>query len=195
MEAAAKPADAAGRADYDQMAHFRGLKSGEPWFLIRGQDLVAGDAARAWAAIAAAAGAPIAVVEQALRQADKLDAWPTKKLPDAGHIDRNEQKQLEYAFGRRAWDARTDVTTSPRLLLAERRALDGARGEVRAKLTELGAALVAEATAKSEEARRIADNLHVVDARDRDAANTALGFSQGIARAIELLSQLARDVG
>lgn len=126
----------AGRDDYAQLAHFRQLAPGEPYFLIRGQDRVSGDAVRAWASLARLAGAPPALVEQALRQADNLDRWPAKKLPDADHIDPAEQQQLAYALERRAWNAREDCADM-KVMLAEERAITAARSQLRPVLTEL----------------------------------------------------------
>jgi len=87
------------------MLKISSIPSDEPVFVIRGQDAVSGDVVRAWAARAKAAGAPLAVVEQALQQADRMDAWPTKKVADADHLSEAEQKQLAYQLERRAWNA------------------------------------------------------------------------------------------
>lgn len=119
------PPPSAGREDYDKLAHFGGMKPGEPYFLIVGHDAVSGPAVRAWAALAFAAGVDVAQVEAALQQADRLDAFQPKKLPDADHLALEERKQLAYAFSRRAWNARTDCADS-RLMLAEERAIKAA---------------------------------------------------------------------
>ncbi|MET3665949.1 hypothetical protein [Caulobacter sp. 1776] len=128
--------DNAGRHDYDQLVRFRQIQPGEPYFLIRGQDAVAGDAVRAWASLARTAGAPSAIVEQALQQADRLDAWPTKKTPDADHLTDAEQKQLAYALSRRAWHARED-SADVKVMLAEERAISAALGRLRPLLNDL----------------------------------------------------------
>jgi hypothetical protein len=54
----------------------------EPVFLIRGQDLVGGDAVRDWAKRAEAKGASPEIVTMAREHAVKMDAWPKKKVPD-----------------------------------------------------------------------------------------------------------------
>src|SRR4051794_31669255 len=54
----------------------------EPVFLIRGQDIVGGDAVRAWAELAERAGAGADIVAAAREHAARMDAWPAKKLPD-----------------------------------------------------------------------------------------------------------------
>lgn len=54
----------------------------EPVFLIRGQDVVGGEAVRAWAKLAANKGAGPDICEIALEHAAKMDAWPKKKIPD-----------------------------------------------------------------------------------------------------------------
>lgn len=59
----------------------------EPVFLIRGQDKVAGDAVRAWAALAEKVGAASDILETARNHAAKMDAWPKKKIPDMKRSD------------------------------------------------------------------------------------------------------------
>ena len=135
MSATAGPAS--GREDYDALAHFRQLAPGEPWFLIRGQDALGAAAVRAWAALAYDAGAETALVELALEQADRLEAWPAKKLPDAG-MDAGERKQLAWKLARRAWRARADCA-DPAIMLAEERALGALRGQLAPLLRELAA--------------------------------------------------------
>jgi hypothetical protein len=54
----------------------------EPVFLIRGQDVVGGDAVRAWADLAERAGAGVDIVAAAREHAVRMDTWPAKKLPD-----------------------------------------------------------------------------------------------------------------
>lgn len=74
-----------GRADYNEhiqaTAHI--IPTAEPVFLLRGQDRAAAPAVRAWAAIVEAMGGPADVVANALRQADLMEAWPVKKVPDS----------------------------------------------------------------------------------------------------------------
>ena len=54
----------------------------EPIFTLRAQDKLAPMVVRYWAELAEDAGSPAAKVEEALRCADEMDAWPTKKVPD-----------------------------------------------------------------------------------------------------------------
>jgi hypothetical protein len=54
----------------------------EPMFLIRGQDSVGGEAVRAWAELAQAAGAQPEILAVAREQAARMDAWPKKKVAD-----------------------------------------------------------------------------------------------------------------
>lgn len=67
----------------------------EPVFLIRGQDVVAGDAVRAWADLAEERGADQRMLEIAREQAAKMDAWPKKKIPDLPTED--EPENYEYS--------------------------------------------------------------------------------------------------
>lgn len=61
----------------------RELPADEPVFLLRGQDVFAADAVRAWARMALRGGADPETVARALEHADRMDAWPVKKIPDA----------------------------------------------------------------------------------------------------------------
>jgi hypothetical protein len=54
----------------------------EPVFLIRGQDIVAGEAVRAWADLAEKAGASADILKAARDHAARMDAWRPKKVPD-----------------------------------------------------------------------------------------------------------------
>lgn len=58
------------------------IPADEPVFLIRGQDMVGGEAVRAWADLAAAAGANPGICDLARQQAGKMDEWPKKKVAD-----------------------------------------------------------------------------------------------------------------
>jgi hypothetical protein len=58
------------------------IPADEPVFLIRGQDVVGGDAVRAWADLAEKAGAAADILTVARDHAAKMDAWPKKKRPD-----------------------------------------------------------------------------------------------------------------
>lgn len=94
---------AAGRADYDQTFKAATIPGDEPVFVIRARDAVSAKAVRAWAVLATEAGAPAAVIEQALQQADRMEAWATKKVADADHLTPQEQQQLSYQLERRMW--------------------------------------------------------------------------------------------
>lgn len=54
----------------------------EPVFLIRGQDVVGGDAVRAWCDLARKEGASPDILHVARTLADRMDEWPKKKIPD-----------------------------------------------------------------------------------------------------------------
>jgi hypothetical protein len=126
----------AGRSDYNAAAHFTQLQPGEPYFLIRGRDLLSGPAVRAWAALAHEALAPMAIVETALQQADAMDSWPDQKLPDACHLTNAEVLHLTYQLERRAWNAAAD-SADPRIMLAEERAYRQVLGRIQPLLTIL----------------------------------------------------------
>lgn len=96
-----------GRPDLNSLIKVASIPQDEPTFLLRAQDLCAADAVRAWCAFAAIAGAPPAVLEAAMVQADHMAAWPVKKLPGDDHLQDHERKQLEYQHGRRGWDEGT----------------------------------------------------------------------------------------
>ena len=108
-----------GRSDLDAMIRVSSIPSDEPTFLLRAQDSCAAEAVRAWAELQLAIGTSTAVVEQALTQADAMDAWPVKKTPDAAHLSEGHAKRLAYEFVRREWNG-GDLTPS---------ALAHARGE------------------------------------------------------------------
>ncbi len=129
-----------GRAAYDSTIKMTTIQADEPTFLLRGQDQLAAKTVRAWASFAHAAGAPLAVVESALQQADAMHAWPVKKLPDADHLAGHEQQQLAYQFSRRAWTAapdRDEAALGPPIMLAEERAYSTALGKLRPILRTL----------------------------------------------------------
>lgn len=54
----------------------------EPVFVIRGQDVVSGDAVRAWADLAERAGAAPDIVWSARQHAMRMDDYRPKKIPD-----------------------------------------------------------------------------------------------------------------
>lgn len=95
-----------GRPDYDQLIKVSSLAPGEPVFVIRAQDECAGDAVRAWAALAWNASVPAEVVELALQQADRMDKWPVKKAPDGPDLADHRRKDLRNQLNRRAWSSR-----------------------------------------------------------------------------------------
>jgi hypothetical protein len=177
---------AAGRDDYDQMVQFKGIAEGEPYFMLRGQDAIAGDAIRAWVMLASKRGVAPAVLEQALRQADRLDAWPTKKLPDADHLTDAEQKDLVYCLSRRAWDARDDALDFS-IFMAEQRAETAARAAYR-PLTTAIAALARDLFDEAKEAAFEAQR--AIDRGDRDGAHRLAGKTEALARAHGLVDAL-----
>lgn len=123
----------AGRSDFSEMLKIRGVPSDEPVFLLRAQDTAAADTVRAWAAISHGLEVPEAVLEQALSQADAMDAWPHKKPADADHLSEGEAKRLAYEFGRRAWNDRQPVP-SVQTVLAEQRGAQAALAPERMKV-------------------------------------------------------------
>ena len=123
-----------GRADYDATMKNHAIPSDEPTFTVRAQDPDAADTVRDWAARAYHRGVDVAIIEQALQQADAMDAWPTKKKPGADHLSDAENNHLAYELGRRAWNAREDAE-DPRVLLAEIR---GHRAGINDCRTQLG---------------------------------------------------------
>lgn len=71
------------RADYNRIQDPAGLiPDDEPVFLLRGQDALAAKHVRDWAEHAELRGASPEIVKAARDQADRMDAWPKKKLPD-----------------------------------------------------------------------------------------------------------------
>lgn len=71
------------REDYDRIQDpdFK-IPADEPVFLIRGQDVVSGDAVRQYAELHARAGGSREIYELALRHAELMDLWPKKKNAD-----------------------------------------------------------------------------------------------------------------
>ena len=92
-----------GRADYDQLVRFRSIPADEPTFLLRGQDMVGAAAVRAYVQLAKDAGAEPAFLELASAQADAMERWPVKKLPDVDLPDAR-RKNLAYIWERRQWN-------------------------------------------------------------------------------------------
>lgn len=119
-----------GRDDYDSSFKIASLKPGEPFFVLRAQDAVAGDAVRGWASLAHAAGAPAEALELALQHADRMDAWPQKKKPDGPDLDEGQRKQLRNQLSRRAWRAQARLD-GDEALLAFRLGQDQVLGQLR----------------------------------------------------------------
>ena len=94
-----------GRRDYDHSIRMSATLPGEPVFILKGHDPHAADTVRDYAQRAHEGGAHPALVESALQLADEMEAFPTKRAPDVGHLDDHEQKQLAYQLQRRAWAA------------------------------------------------------------------------------------------
>lgn len=127
---------ATGRKDYDHTVTLSTLEPGEPIFVIRGRDAVGADAVRAWANLAGKSGAPVEAVELALKQADRLAAWPAKKNPDGPDLSDHERKQLRYEHSRRAWNARERISGESEIL-AHQLGQDAVRGVLRPLLADL----------------------------------------------------------
>lgn len=53
----------------------------EPIFVLRAQDALAANIVRQWASLAEIAGAPREKVEEARQLADKMETWPTRRMP------------------------------------------------------------------------------------------------------------------
>ena len=71
------------RPDYDRIQDPAGLiPDDEPVFFLRAQDMVAPATVRVWADLAAGRGADPEMVANARLQADAMEAWATKKVPD-----------------------------------------------------------------------------------------------------------------
>lgn len=131
-----------GRQDYDQTVKLSTLQPGEPIFILRGSDKLASDTVRAWAGLAHRENVPAEAVEMALQQADRMDAWPGKKVPDGPELSEAARKQLRYEHSRRAWNARAAVETDAGALAAQV-GRDAVLGELRNALAELSPALAA----------------------------------------------------
>ena len=72
------------RNDYDRIQDPSGkIPEEEPVFLLRGQDKFAAKAVRAYARLVEAESPEIA--KRAFEQADLMDKWPVKKIPDGPH--------------------------------------------------------------------------------------------------------------
>lgn len=54
----------------------------EPVFILRAQDELASRLVRQWAVLAQTKGSPRAKYEEAHALADRMEAWPNRKIPD-----------------------------------------------------------------------------------------------------------------
>lgn len=79
----------AGAVTVNTNGTYRVIPADEPVFLIRGQDAVGADAVRAWADLAEAAGSGPDILAMARGHAEKMDAWPKKKVADAAPASAN----------------------------------------------------------------------------------------------------------
>ena len=129
-----------GRRDYDHSIRMSATLPGEPVFILKGHDPHAADTVRDYAQRAHEGGAHPALVESALQLADEMEAFPTKRAPDVGHLDDHEQKQLAYQLQRRAWAA-TASRASQQELLAEQRGANAVAARLRPILADLFANL------------------------------------------------------
>lgn len=76
------------RLDYDRIQDPAGLiPEDEPVFFLRAQDLAAAATVRFWAANAEAYGTAPEMIQNAYDQAARMEAWPTKKVPDLPNPD------------------------------------------------------------------------------------------------------------
>lgn len=76
------------RDDYnDIVALDKKIPADEPVFLLRGQDAVAAAVVRVYASLLEVADPTNPLIASARAQADLMDAWPTKKLPNAAKKD------------------------------------------------------------------------------------------------------------
>lgn len=65
----------------------RRIPANEPVFLLRGQDQFAAAAVRHWAGLVEAGGGDPEIIGTARAHADKMDAWPSKKVPDLPKVE------------------------------------------------------------------------------------------------------------
>lgn len=54
----------------------------EPVFILRAKDILAADLVDTWAARAKRRGTPQAKIDEALKIAEAMAAWPGRKVPD-----------------------------------------------------------------------------------------------------------------
>ena len=65
----------------------RRIPADEPLFLLRGQDQFAAATVRHWADLTEAGGGDPEIVRTAREHADKMEAWPNKKVPDLPKVE------------------------------------------------------------------------------------------------------------
>lgn len=71
------------RDDYNRIQDPEGkIPEDEPVFLLRAQDSIAAEVVRKWAELNDLSGGDSRLSEMARAQADKMGAWPKKKLAD-----------------------------------------------------------------------------------------------------------------
>ncbi len=70
------------RPDYNRYDLTLRIPHNEPVFLIRAQDIVSGDAVRAWANLHDLAGGDPTLSRLAREHANLMDSWPKKKQAD-----------------------------------------------------------------------------------------------------------------
>jgi len=58
------------------------LKPGEPFFVLRAQDVTSAGHVREWALQAHKLGVPVEKVREAIDTAIEMEAWPDRKVPD-----------------------------------------------------------------------------------------------------------------
>lgn len=82
------------RKDYDHIQDPKGkIPENEPVFLLRAQDKVASRVVRVWAWEHEHEGGDKKLSEMAMLHADKMEAWPVKKLADLSAEQQGDQEQ------------------------------------------------------------------------------------------------------
>jgi hypothetical protein len=129
------------RPDYDRIQDPAGLiPAEEPVFLIRGQDIAAPVAIRAWAAEAEVHGAEPNIIEAALSQADAIerwqgtdgaDRWKVPDMPANGVVPLGTLRDSDGALrGTTGWVTSGRVwVTEPQIEPAEKHGWKRAEGE------------------------------------------------------------------
>lgn len=154
-----------GRADYNEMIKIRSLHAGESYWFARAQDDLSGPNCRDYASRLYAAyrerfpdEMPVQVlahIELVLQQADRLDAFSPKKLPDIDEPPGTTFQQLAFQLSRRDWAAGIDAAPDGALQAAERRGEARAMGRYRHALSLLRQILNLRATPGPDSARQL----------------------------------------